>query len=112
MDDTSTGKYATWDFAVVHESTSGGATNFHNGMYDSSTGYWAIRFFDMHGEDWVTKPIPAGASCAVVVDALNSLPNDVIPQMNVNLCSKVSSDTGINTNGWKSLTTATSNKPS
>jgi hypothetical protein len=58
-------------------------------MHDSSTGYWAIRFFDMHGEDWVTKPIPAGASCAEVIDALNSLPNEVIPEMMDNLCTRV-----------------------
>ena len=111
MDDTSTVKYATWDFAVVHETTSGGNVNFHDGMYDSSTGYWAIRFFDMHGEDWVTKPIPAGASCAQVIDALNSLPNDVIPEMNVNLCSKVSSETGIDTAAWIALNTAETSVP-
>jgi hypothetical protein len=111
MDDTSTVKYATWDFAVVHETTSGGAVNFHNGMYDSDTGYWAIRFFDMHGEDWVTKPIPAGASCAQVIDALNSLPNDVIPEMNVNLCTKVSSATGIDTAAWIALSDTETSVP-
>lgn len=103
MDDTSTVKYATWDFAVVHK----GATDFHNGMFDEGTGYWAIRFFDMHGEDWVTKPIPAGATCAQVIDALNSLPNEVIPTMDENLCSKVSSTTAVNTAAWKALGTTT-----
>jgi hypothetical protein len=111
MDDTSTVKYPTWDFAVVHKSTSAGATDFHNGMYDESTGYWAIRFFDMHGEDWVTKPIPAGASCAQVIDALNSLPNEVIPTMTNNLCTMVTS-TGANTAGWVVAGVATSQIPS
>lgn len=112
MDDTSTVKYATWDFAVVHKAPTGVSVQFHDGMYDSSTAYWAIRFFDMHGEDWVTKPIPAGASCAQVIDALNSLPNDVIPTMSDNLCTKISSATAINTAGWIALTTETSSVPS
>ena len=112
MDDTSTVKYATWDFAVVHEGTSGYGVNFHDGMYDSGTGYWAIRFFDMHGEDWVTKPIAAGASCADVIDALNSLPNEVIPMMSDNLCTKISSATAIDTGAWIALATATSAVPS
>jgi hypothetical protein len=112
MDDTSTVKYATWDFAVVHESTSGTAVNFHNGMYDSGTGYWAIRFFDMHGEDWVTKPIPAGASCSVVIDALNSLPNEVIPTMADSLCTQITSATAINTAAWVAKSTTTSAVPS
>lgn len=111
MDDTSTVKYATWDFAVVHKTTSGTAADFHNGMYDEGTGYWAIRFYDMHGEDWLTKPIPARATCSQVIDALNSLPNDVIPEMNVNLCTRISS-TGAATSTWTTLATDTSNVPS
>jgi hypothetical protein len=111
MDDTSTVKYATWDFAVTHKvSAAAESANFHNGMYDSSTGYWAIRFFDMHGEDWVTKPIPAGATCAQVIDALNSLPNEVIPEMNVNLCTRVTSG-GANTAQWKALAKTTTSVP-
>mmetsp|Transcript_14762 Transcript_14762/g.27683 ORF Transcript_14762/g.27683 Transcript_14762/m.27683 type:complete len:721 (-) Transcript_14762:172-2334(-) len=112
MDDTSTVKYATWDFAVVHEGTAAAAVDFHNGMYDEGTGYWAIRFFDMHGEDWVTKPIPAGASCAVVIDALNSLPNEVIPTMASTLCTQITSATAINTAAWENKATSTSAVPS
>ena len=112
LDDTSTIKYATWDFAVVHAAPDGSTVNFHNGMYDSSTAYWAIRFFDMHGEDWLTRPIQAGATCAEVIDALNSLPNDVIPLMSDNLCTKVSSSTAIGTSEWEALSTTASQVPS
>lgn len=112
LDDTSTIKYATWDFAVVHAAPDGSTVNFHNGMYDSSTAYWAIRFFDMHGEDWLTRPIQAGATCAEVIDALNSLPNDVIPLMSDNLCTKVSSSTAIDTSEWEALSTTASQVPS
>lgn len=110
MDDTSTVKYATWDFAVVHKTA--GTVNFHDGMYDAGTGYWAIRFFDMHGEDWVTKPIAAGATCAEVIDALNSLPNEVIPEMSSTLCTKISSTSGINTAAWEALAVNTAAVPS
>jgi hypothetical protein len=111
MDDTSTIKYATWDFAIVHKVAAlNDPANFHNGMYDAGTGYWAIRFYDMHGEDWLTKPIRAGASCSEVIDALNSLPNNVIPEMNVNLCTQISSN-GKLPDGWKGLTTETSSHP-
>lgn len=112
LDDTSTIKYATWDFAVVHAAPDGSTVNFHNGMYDSSTAYWAIRFFDMHGEDWLTRPIQAGATCTEVIDALNSLPNDVIPLMSDNLCTKVSSSTAIDTSEWEALSTTASQVPS
>merc|ERR1712167_174399 len=66
----------------------------------------------MGGEDWVTKPIPAGASCSVVIDALNSLPNEVIPNMADSLCTQVTSATAINTAGWVGLATTTSAVPS
>jgi hypothetical protein len=48
-------------------------------MVDAGTGYFAIRFFDMHGEDWVTEPIAYGSECSVVTAALEALPNEVIP---------------------------------
>jgi len=114
MDDTSTIKYSAFDFAVVHKTTSGGSVNFHNGAYDQTPAgqaFWAIRFFDLHGEDWVTRPIPTGASCATVIDALNALPNDVIPPMSANLCTKISSNTGLNTNGWNGLVVTTTQVP-
>jgi hypothetical protein len=112
LDDTSTVKYATWDFAVVHKvADASEAASFHNGMHDSSTGYWAIRFYDMHGEDWLTAPIPARASCAEVIDALNNLPNDVIPTMSSSLCTKISADTGLDTTNWANLNVSTSSVP-
>lgn len=41
-------------------------------------GNYSIVFYDEFGETWLTKPLPYGASCGVVVDALESLPNNVI----------------------------------
>merc|ERR1712169_88810 len=56
---------------------------------DPADGYFAIRFYDMHGEDWVTAPIHEDASCADVINALNDLPNDVIPAMTASHCTKI-----------------------
>lgn len=84
-DDSTTIKYATWDFALL---TNSATIDFYNGQVDQGPGHWAIRFFDMHGEDWVTKPIVGTADCDEVVDALESLPNEVIPKGSLH-CTKV-----------------------
>jgi hypothetical protein len=90
-DDTATIRYATWDFAIVsNEATA----NFKDGMKDANDGYFALRFFDMFGEDWVTNPIkyrgtgsPNGQDmCDDIIEALEGLPNDVIPKGSV-LCT-------------------------
>eukprot|EP01038_Epipyxis_sp_PR26KG_P009300 gene9300-12530_t len=76
LDDVSTVKYSTYDFAVLTTATS---IDFTDGQSEAGTGYWAIRFFDNHGEDWVTAPIRSGALCERVVEALEALPNNVVP---------------------------------
>jgi len=86
IDDSATIKYSTYNFAVVTTSTT---IDFTDGQEDPGTGHWAIRFYDMHGEDWLTKPLEAGASCSDIIAALNELPNDVIPEMSEDLCTDV-----------------------
>jgi len=89
LDDSATIKYSIFDFAVLStdsgpaSGTAGQAvrtdTFFSDGMATQKAGYWAIRFFDAQGEDWLTEPIVAGASCKTIVAALEALPNNVIP---------------------------------
>jgi len=100
LDDSSTIKYPTWNFGTFAYSTANNnafsgdgdvdptdagkeqalSKIFHNGMHDTDgPGYWAIRFYDSHGEDWLTEPIEGGASCEQVVAALEAIPNDVVP---------------------------------
>jgi len=90
LDDISTVKYSVFDFAtiVVDIKTSPTAMKqlFHDGTPEKGTGYFVIRFFDSFGEDWVTEPLPGGASCDEILTALYNLPNDVIP-MSTLLCS-------------------------
>merc|ERR1719240_1278501 len=42
-------------------------------------GTYALKFYDVFGEDYVTEPIAMGADCYTVEDALDGLPNTVIP---------------------------------
>ena len=92
LDDSSTIKFSTFDVATL-TTAPGSAVSledprryytddgvlFNDGTSDGAPGLWSIRFFDGHGEDWVTDPIKAGASCDDVVRALESLPNRAIP---------------------------------
>jgi len=77
LDDVSTIKYSIFDVAVL---TTSATASFTDGQNIAKQGYWAIRFFDAFGEDWLTVPIVAGATCAEVVAALEAIPNDVIPE--------------------------------
>jgi len=42
-------------------------------------GNYSLIFTDHSGEDWQTDPIDINANCMAITDALESLPNDVIP---------------------------------
>lgn len=105
LDDSATLKFSIFNFATLTWDKDDGqrrltdvsdASNlFHDGRATETTGtgMWAIRFFDMHGEDWVTNPIKGGATCPEVVKALESLPNDVIPENSV-ICTVTKSLNG------------------
>lgn len=47
------------------------------------TGNYSLVFYDAHGEDWQTTALPWNATCEVVTQALEDLPNDVIPDGSV-----------------------------
>jgi len=84
MDDAATIKFSTWDIGIM---STGEGHNFTSNIYDSvGDGYFAIRVYDSHGEDWLTGPIRHSANCPTVVNALESLPNNVIPKGTV-LCT-------------------------
>jgi len=96
LDDSATIKFSTFDFATL---TTAATIDFTDGALQAGTGHWAIRFFDVYGEDWLTPPIAAGASCSDVVAALESLPNNVISPGNT-YCS-VTSKANRAENTWK-----------
>jgi len=91
LDDTSSVKYSIFDLAVLTTASTSGYAGFDDGTALQGTGYWAIKFYDHSGEDWVTDKLRAGASCAEVVAALEDIPNDVIPAGDT-LCTMVNND--------------------
>ena len=82
LDDAATVKYPIFDFALLSTNnvTADIESVFTDGQEQAKEGHWAIRYFDNVGEDWLTAPIRAGATCDEVLEALESLPNNVIPQ--------------------------------
>jgi len=103
LDDTSTVKYSIYDFATlvtkVNNDTTPTNLLFSDGQYMSKQGYWAIRFFDYSGEDWLTGPIVAGAQCKDVITALENLPNNVVPPGKT-FCTRTEKLTGENQGEW------------
>jgi len=99
LDDTATTKRASFDFMVVTTyngtdtyegfGVSAGemTTIFDDGSVSSQEGHWRIRFFDHFGEDWTTTALSDSATCNEVLDALQAIPNDVIP-MGTTYCSR------------------------
>jgi len=91
FDDSATVKYSIYNFATLSTGTA-----FTDGTpaAAANTGKWAIRFYDAHGEDWLTQPIKAAATCADVITALEGLPNDVIPKGQT-ICSDIIVSTAV-----------------
>jgi len=98
LDDIATVKYPVWNFATLNDF----AGAFHDSL--DGTAYWAIRFFDSHGEDWLTNPIVAGATCNQVMKELYSLPNNVIPWASLR-CTRISrtSNTAQSATDWNRI---------
>jgi len=55
-------------------------------------GTYAIKFYDVFGEDYTTSPIVVNASCEVITRALEALPNTVIPAGSVSCETTLESD--------------------
>ncbi len=95
LDDASTVKYSIYDFAVMSTGQKL-AGLFTDGHAQAKEGHWAIRYYDNSGEDWLTQPIVAGASCPQVLEALEGLPNNVIPS-GATQCTRTEVVNGTNT---------------
>ena len=94
LDDSSTVKYPVFNVAQFTDISAVAGTDtistlFNDGTPLAGTGYWALRFYDHHGQGWLTKAIAIDATCVQVVAALEALPNNVIPKGHTK-CVKVS----------------------
>jgi len=107
LDDSATIKYSIFDFATL---TTAATPDFTDGTPLAGTGTWAIRFYDIHGEDWLTQPIDAGATCDEVVAALEALPNNVIPSGETT-CNKYTGANSVDTTWSTTVTGRTPGNP-
>ena len=94
LDDSSTVKYPVFNVAQFTGISAVAGTDTISALFNDGTplagiGYWAIRFYDHHGQGWLTKAIAIDATCAQVVAALEALPNNVVPKGHTK-CVKVS----------------------
>ena len=80
-DDTSGIKYSAFNFGLLTTSNTIDIKLDEKNRLLSAK--WAIKFYDIFGEDWLTQPIDVGASCFDVTAALEALPNDVIPKNSI-----------------------------
>lgn len=93
FDDVSTEKLNAWTFLIMTtRNTTQPVTGdelFENGATggEQSGGTYAIRFTDHSGEDWLTRDLPANSDCNTIVDALEHIPNGVIPKDSI-YCKK------------------------
>jgi hypothetical protein len=89
-DDYQNVRYSNWTFQIyTKEGTTADnldSTNSHVRMYGSNTatGNYSLIFYDATGEDWETSPISIEANCDGVIEALEGIPNNVIPWNSVN----------------------------
>lgn len=116
LDDATTIKYATFDFAVVATTTaaittstvpgvslaSGANADFFDYWSQSNPGKFAIRFYDNIGKAWLTDPIIAGSNCSAVIAALEALPNKVVPPSTV-LCTQSIANNKDQVRGWTTI---------
>jgi hypothetical protein len=72
-------KYGIDPLYVDDEATARVETIKYKFAGSSLSGTYALKFFDVFGEDYQTMPIDIRADCYTVEDALDGLPNTVIP---------------------------------
>lgn len=84
-DDINAIRYGAYYMALF---TSSNTYDFYDKV-DASNGYgkFSIKFYDIMGKLWKTKPIAVGSECSVVVAALESLPQGIIPSGSI-VCYK------------------------
>jgi len=72
-DDVANVRYSNYTYQIYTKTSTG----------VSLTGNYSLIFYDTYGEDWETGPIDINAMCTDVTNALEALPNNVIPSGSV-----------------------------
>jgi len=87
-DDFANVRYANFSYEIYSTLGVFGSTwptTAHNGDWGANliVGNYSLIFIDHTGEDWETGPIDISANCDVLTNALEALPNNVIPKGSV-----------------------------
>jgi hypothetical protein len=77
-DSTATPRVANWTYGFYDDDA-------QNGPNNAILGNYSIVFYDVHGEDWRTEAIQHSDNCDEIINKLEAIPNDVIPDNSV-LC--------------------------
>jgi hypothetical protein len=88
-DVASTYRVANYTFQIVTQASTA----------PTVTGAYSLVFYDVFGETWQTDEISISADCDAITDALEALPNDVVPSNSV-LCHKDTGFYGKTDNGY------------
>ena len=81
IDDEATARVEAVDYKVYVSSTA-----------VSARGTYALKFYDVFGEDYVTGPIDIHTNCSNIKSALHALPNTVIPEGTVQCSREATND--------------------
>jgi len=76
VDDEATARVETIKYAFYDSGADGRSDKVGTAAI---SGTYALKFYDVFGEDYQTMPIKLGSDCYTVEDALDGLPNTVIP---------------------------------
>eukprot|EP01034_Spumella_vulgaris_P024851 gene24851-31240_t len=83
LDDVNTIQYPSFFFAVL---TTGNFSDINNGQ--GGVGYFRVQIRDHHGHSWFSNPIATGSSCDTVLQAVEGIPQGVVPR-GLTQCFKV-----------------------
>ena len=76
FDDSSTTKWSAFHIAIM---TTAPTIDMISDKATKGPASWALVYYDIFEEDWVTESFPLGASCNSIIMALQNLPNNAVP---------------------------------
>lgn len=65
-------RYSNWSYVIWKKSSK-----------VTLSGNYTLTFYDIHGQAWITDPIPYDAYCSILIDALEGLPQNVVKKGSV-----------------------------
>jgi hypothetical protein len=76
LDDVSTVQYPFFFFAIM---TTSSTYDIKDGYPSGNAGKFSLKIYDVHGNPYYTRSISTPATCSDIIQALEELPNKVVP---------------------------------